>query len=125
MGKECSGPANWLDKASIPSSKSTLHNDIPIVPTATFEDALQVLDLEQKDLGPIGKEYVETLRTLNWLKITVEIHADQYFMERCTFKNTNLNPIIRMNLYCRNPMSLYCSNQLSNTLVLFSQSGVQ
>ena len=65
MGKECSGPVNWLDKASIPSSKSTLHNDIPIVPTATFEDALQVLDLEQKDLGPIGKEYVETLRTLN------------------------------------------------------------
>ena len=67
MGKECSGPANWLDKNSIPSSQSTLHNDIPIVPTATFEDALQVLDLEAKDINPIGKEFAETLKTLNLL----------------------------------------------------------
>jgi HD-like signal output (HDOD) protein len=64
MGKECSGPANWLDKASIPSSKSTLHKDIPMVPSASMEEALTILDLEKKDLQKIGAEFVKTLKRL-------------------------------------------------------------
>lgn len=64
MGKECSGPANWVEKSSIPSSKSTLHKDIPIVPSASLEDALAVLDMEKKELSKIGKEFAKTLKSL-------------------------------------------------------------
>ena len=65
MGMECSGPVNWVDKSSIPSSKSTLQKDIPTVPMATQDEALKILDIEEKEMKKIVKEFVGTLKSLN------------------------------------------------------------